>query len=132
MIDNNRFEVDFFQLEKLIESCWSGSTILQFCVLQDLIDIQFHKMTDSQRKAIHSFFTTKMTFEKKLYNEDTNEIRDKIIARFDHKFQYLIEGQESEGLHYFYANKYWKDSHTSIDEDFIIIVVGGIRKLVKK
>ena len=36
---SEKFEVDFFQLEKLIEASWSGSTILQFCVLQDLVDV---------------------------------------------------------------------------------------------
>lgn len=109
MIENNRFEVDFFQLEKLIEASWSASTILQFCVLQDLIDIHFHKMSDSQKKAVHSFFSTKMTFEKKLYNEDTNEIREKIIARFNLNNQYYIQGKK-EPL-YFYNGKYWSDSN---------------------
>jgi hypothetical protein len=109
MIENNRFEVDFFQLEKLIEASWSASTILQFCVLQDLIDIHFFKMSDSQKKAVHSFFSTKMTFEKKLYNEDTNEIREKIIARFNPNNQYYIQGKR-EPL-YFYNGKYWSDSN---------------------
>jgi hypothetical protein len=109
MIENNRFEVDFFQLEKLIEASWSASTILQFCVLQDLIDIHFFKMSDSQKKAVHSFFSTKMTFEKKLYNEDTNEIREKIIARFNLNNQYYIQGKKDPL--YFYNGKYWSDSN---------------------
>jgi hypothetical protein len=112
MIENNRFEVDFFQLEKLIEASWSASTILQFCVLQDLIDIHFYKMSDSQKKAVHSFFATKMTFEKKLYNEDTNEIREKIIARFNPNNQYYIQGTKAPL--YLHNGKYWSDSNNHV------------------
>lgn len=123
MIENNRFEVDFFQLEKLIEASWSGQTILQFCVLQDLINIHFVKMTEGQRKAIHSFFTTKMTFERQLYNEDTNEIREKIIARFDPNNQFFVQDSEIEEPVFLFRDKYWKDANTYVKETNIKITV---------
>jgi hypothetical protein len=123
MIENNRFEVDFFQLEKLIEASWSGQTILQFCILQDLINIHFVKMSDSQRKAIHSFFTTKMTFERQLYNEDTNEIREKIIARFDPNNQFFVQDSEIEEPVFLFRDKYWKDANTYFQETNIKVTV---------
>ena len=127
MIENNRFEVDFFQLEKLIEASWSGQTILQFCVLQDLINIHFVKMSDSQRKSIHSFFTTKMTFEKQLYNEDTNEIREKIIARFDPNNQFFIEGYQIEEPVFLFRDKYWKDANTYFQETNIKVTIENLK-----
>lgn len=95
----NKFEVDFFQLEKLVEASWSGSTILQFCVLQDLIDVHYYNMSDYQRKAIHSFFQTKMNFEKSIYNSDTDDIRNKIIARFDSNNQFKLK--DSKEVYFF-------------------------------
>jgi hypothetical protein len=127
MIENNRFEVDFFQLEKLIEASWSGQTILQFCVLQDLINVHFYKMSDSQRKAIHSFFTTKMTFEKQLYNEDTNEVREKIIARFDPNNQVFIKDSEFEGSVFLFKDRYWKDANTYFEENKINITLENLK-----
>jgi hypothetical protein len=108
---SNKFEVDFFQLEKLVEASWSGSTILQFCVLQDLIDIHYYLMSDSQRKAIHSFFQTKMNFERAIYNSDTDEIREKIIARFDKKNEYFFTNRPEDGTYFLYKDNYWKNSH---------------------
>jgi hypothetical protein len=108
---SNKFEVEFFQLEKLVEASWSGSTILQFCVLQDLVDIHYYQMTESQRKAIHSFFQTKMNFERAIYNSDTDEIREKIIARFDKNNEYYLFGKETEEAYFMYKDKYWKNSH---------------------
>ena len=130
MIGNNRFEVDFFQLEKLIEASWSGQTILQFCVLQDLIDIHFFKMSDSQRRAIHSFFSTKMTFEKQLYNEDTNELREKIIARFDANNQFFINGSEEDGALFFYKEKYWRDSNVFLQQTNLNVTINRNAKQI--
>lgn len=117
MDENITFEVDFFQLEKLIEASWSGATILQFCVLQDLIDVHFFKMNEKQRKAIHSFFSTKMSFERQLYNEDTTEIREKIIARFDPNCNFEVVVNNQKMLLYLYKNKYWKDSNTVVTDE---------------
>lgn len=116
MEQNITFEVDFFQLEKLIEASWSGATILQFCVLQDLIDVHFFKMNDKQRKAIHSFFSTKMSFERQLYNEDTTEIREKIIARFDPMSNFELKVGDEKISVFLYKGRYWKNSNTHIDQ----------------
>jgi hypothetical protein len=108
---SEKFEVDFFQLEKLIEASWSGSTILQFCVLQDLVDVHYFQMNDKQRRAIHSFFETKMNFERAIYNSDTDEIREKIIARFDSNNQYYNVDKPKDEPYFLYKHRYWKNSH---------------------
>jgi hypothetical protein len=126
----SNFEIGFFQLEKLIEASWSGGTILQFCVLQDLIDIHFYKMSDYERKAIHSFFQTKMAFERQLYNSDTDEIREKIIARFDLNNQYYLEN--SQYVYFFYKNKYWKNSMECIEQDKLFCSEKNGKKIILK
>jgi hypothetical protein len=128
-----KFEIDFFQLEKLVEASWSGTTILQFCVLQDLIDIHFYKMTDYQRKAIHSFFQTKMNFERSIYNSDTDEIRNKIIARFDLNNQYKLIG--SQYVYFLWNDKYWKNSNECLKSETVFVSENNgemILKLLKE
>ena len=128
-----KFEIDFFQLEKLVEASWSGGTILQFCVLQDLIDIHFYEMTDYQRKAIHSFFQTKMNFERSIYNSDTDEIRNKIIARFDLNNQYKLIG--SQYVYFLWNDKYWKNSNECLKSESVFVSENNgemILKLLKE
>lgn len=115
----NKFEIDFFQLEKLVEASWSGSTILQFCVLQDLIDVHYYKMSDYQRKAIHSFFQTKMNFERSIYNSDTDEIRNKIIARFDLNNQYRLI--DTGHIYFLWNGRYWFNSNLCFTEDVVFV-----------
>jgi hypothetical protein len=129
----DKFEINFFQLEKLVEASWSGTTILQFCVLQDLIDIHFYKMTDYQRKAIHSFFQTKMNFERSIYNSDTDEIRNKIIARFDLNNQYKLIG--SQYVYFLWNDKYWKNSNECLKSESVFVSENNgemILKLLKE
>jgi hypothetical protein len=124
----SKFEIDFFQLEKLVEASWSGSTILQFCVLQDLIDIHYYRMSDYERKAIHSFFQTKMNFEKSLYNSDTDEIREKIIARFDLNNQFYLE--KSQYVYFLFRDKYWKNSMESVSMSKMVSTIKEGKKIL--
>lgn len=117
---DNKFEIDFFQLEKLIEASWSGTTILQFCVLQDLVNLHYYKMSEYQRKAIHSFFQTKMAFERQLYNSDTDEMREKIIARFDSNNKYYNEQFETEP-YFKYNEKYWENANNFLECDDVVV-----------
>lgn len=125
----NKFEIDFFQLEKLVEASWSGSTILQFCVLQDLIDVHFYKMSNYQRKAIHSFFQTKMNFERSIYNSDTDEIREKIIARFDLNNQYKLVG--SQYVYFYWNDRYWKNSNECLKVESVFVTENNEEKILK-
>ena len=58
-----------------------------------------------------------MNFERAIYNSDTDEIREKIIARFDSNNQYHNVDSPTEAPYFLYKNKYWKNSH-----DFLPIV----------
>jgi hypothetical protein len=127
---NNKFEIDFFQLEKLIEASWSGGTILQFCVLQELVDVHYHEMNDKQRRAIHSFFQTKMDFERAIYNSDTDEIREKIIARFDSNNQYHNFDTPTEAPYFLYKDKYWKNSHDFLPVLDVMQFENGGQKII--
>ena len=117
------FEIDFYQLEKLVECSWSATTIVQYMILQDLIDKHFFCMNEIQKKAIFSFFETKINFEKSLYNSDTNEIREKIIARYDKNKQYILldeVGRKTKSVYFNYKNKFWKNSLEYIDNNLLI------------
>lgn len=117
------FEIDFYQLEKLIECSWSATTIVQYMILQDLIDKHFYSMNETQKKAIFSFFETKLNFEKALYNSDTNEIREKIIARYDKNKQYILldeVGRKTKSVYFNYKNKFWKNSLECIDNNLLV------------
>ena len=117
------FEIDFYQLEKLIECSWSATTIVQYMILQDLIDKHFYSMNETQKKAIFSFFETKLNFEKALYNSDTNEIREKIIARYDKNKQYILldeVGRKTKSIYFNYKNKFWKNSLEYIENNLLI------------
>jgi|Laugresbdmm110sn_1035088.scaffolds.fasta_scaffold91571_2 hypothetical protein len=117
------FEIDFYQLEKLVECSWSATTIVQYMILQDLIDKHFYSMNETQKKAIFSFFETKLNFEKALYNSDTNEIREKIIARYDKNKQYILldeVGRKTKSVYFNYKNKFWKNSLECIENNLLI------------
>ena len=117
------FEIDFYQLEKLVECSWSATTIVQYMILQDLIDKHFFCMNEIQKKAIFSFFETKINFEKSLYNSDTNEIREKVIARYDKNQQYILldeVGRKTKSVYFNYKNKFWKNSLEYIDNNLLI------------
>ena len=117
------FEIDFYQLEKLIECSWSATTIVQYMILQDLIDKHFYSMNETQKKAIFSFFETKLNSEKALYNSDTNEIREKIIARYDKNKQYILldeVGRKTKSVYFNYKNKFWKNSLECIDNNLLV------------
>jgi len=127
-----RFKIDFFQLEKLIEASWSASTILQFCVLQELIDLHYYDMSDNEKKAIHSFFETKMNFERQLYNADTDVIREKIIARFDLNNQYFLKGENQKFLYFKYKEKFWKNSIQFISASEVVESESFGQKIIEK
>jgi hypothetical protein len=119
----SNFKIDFYQLEKLIECSWSATTIVQYMILQDLIDKHFYSMNETQKKAIFSFFETKLNFEKALYNSDTNEIREKIIARYDKNKQYILldeVGRKTKSVYFNYKNKFWKNSLECIDNNLLV------------
>ena len=68
------FKIDFLMLEKLAEACFSGKTILEYLVLQELVDKHFETMSESNRKAFFDYFSRKYRTDGKFLDGETDFI----------------------------------------------------------
>jgi hypothetical protein len=107
------YTIDFYMLEKLIEACWSGFTILDFSVLQRTIDIHFYEMSPFHRRALFNYFSKKYSAEGSIMDKDTETIRRKLIERYNPQNQFYINGEKTI-VYFLFEGRYFANSRESI------------------
>lgn len=105
--------IDFYMLQKLIEACWSGFTILDFSVLQRTIDVHFYEMSPFHRRALYNFFSNKYIAEGGIMDKETDAIRRKLIARYNPQNQFHING-DTTAIHFLFEGSYFANSRESV------------------
>ena len=115
------YKIDFYMLEKLIEACWSGHTILDFSVLQEAIDVHFEVMSPFHRRALFNYFTKKYERESPIMDKDTDSIRRKLIERYNPQNQFMINGDTTK-TYYLFEGKYYSNSREYIEDTPDLIV----------
>jgi hypothetical protein len=115
------YTIDFYMLQKLIEACWSGFTILDFSVLQRAIDEHFYEMSPFHRRALFNYFTTKYSTEGRIMDRETDTIRRKLIERYNPQNQFYISGDKSV-IYFLFEGSYFANSRESIlaTDDLIV------------
>jgi len=108
-------------LEKLIEACWSGHTILDFSVLQEAIDVHFHVMSQFHKRALFNYFSKKYTLESPIMDKDTDLIRRKLIERYNPQNQFVINGDKSR-VYYLFQGRYYFNSREFIEDQKDLVV----------
>lgn len=119
-IDKNKgFLVSFFEIEKLIEFCWSGITISDISLLNSAIDFHYHLMTDLQTIYIYEKFKKKLLQEKYFYSKDSENIREMLVSRYNPKNEFIINEMIDTPI-FFFKDEYYINHNTIFDKDKII------------
>jgi hypothetical protein len=119
-IDKNKgFLVSFFEIEKLIEFCWSGLTVSDIGLLYSAIDFHFHSMTDLQRLHIYDKFKKKLLNEKSIYSKDSENVREMLVSRYNPMNYFIINEMINEPI-FFFKDEYYIKHNTIFDKDKII------------
>lgn len=82
-MNENKFEIDFFELCFLAEACIPPVPIARAMFFEKLSEEFYHKMTDNQRNKIFEWIKPKLD----LSNEDCKHFYD----RFNPDNQYILE-----------------------------------------
>ena len=117
--DKYVFSVNFFELSKLTEICWSGLTVADVTFLNSMIDIHFHLMDFSQRKLIYKQFSEKLKSDKDYYPKESEGVREMLVSRYN-PMNYLIVNELFDTPMFYFKQKYWIDHSTTYDTDKII------------
>jgi hypothetical protein len=115
------FSIDFLMLQKLVEACWGGRTILEFSVLQQTIDVHFHTMSEFHKRAMYNYFNKKYSHESAIMNADNDTIRLQFIERFNPSNQYKINGDVSN-VYYLFNARYYSNSRQYVDNEQVLSV----------
>lgn len=117
--DKFPFSVNFFELSKLTEMCWSGVTVSDVGFLYAMIDFHFHLMDFSQRKIIYNQFREKLKNETGYYPIESEDVREMLVSRYN-PMNYLIVNELFDTPMFYFKQKYWIDHCTTYDIDKII------------
>lgn len=133
-------QIDFFELQILVERCFNSSTILSMSVLEKAIDTWFFCLEKDEIKRIFEtiakFFkvvkvTTaeglvyyaKLSPGKEKIEDFDNDFQKKFIARFNPDNQYMVtasDGKKTETVQCFmFDNQYHVSTNTTFQEKFI-------------
>lgn len=110
------FKIDFFELMFLAQVCIPPVPIARAMFWQDLSDIHYHEMSQSERKRMFDFIVNQDNFT--LENKD----HDYFFCRFYKFNQYSVECEGMKGsIKVFkYEGKYHKSENTSINDAYIL------------
>jgi len=108
------FKIDFLMLEKLAESCFSGKTILEYLVLQELVDKHFEIMSEGNRKAFFDYFSRKYRTDGKFLDGETDFIWRLILARYNPQNRFRI-GKDTKTLYFHFENKYYRNTRQFVE-----------------
>lgn len=101
-------------LEKLAEACFSGKTILEYLVLQELVDKHFETMSESNRKAFFDYFSRKYRTDGKFLDGETDFIWRLILARYNPHNRFRI-GKDTKTLYFEFENKYYRNTRQFVE-----------------
>lgn len=110
------FKIDFFELMFLAQVCIPPVPIARAMFWQDLCDVHYHEMSQSERKRMFDFIVKQDSFT--LENKD----HDYFFCRFYKFNQYNIEcvGEKYDKQAFKYEGKYHKSENISINDAYIL------------
>ena len=123
------FTIDFFELAFLAEACIPPRPIARAMFWQSITDKYWHQMTEGERIHLFEWIQKSWVYEESLEKEEDTQI---FHARFDPNNQYIVNtflnGVGEEHRTFKRGDRYYKDSRSSILEEYIISVEKFIPK----
>lgn len=112
--------IDYFEFTVLVEASWHAGTILRHTIMAKAINVWYHDLRPKDREAAYNFFNRIMADSKDL------EIQKRFFARFNPNNQYEVK-TKFNGLTvwtdtYRFEDKYWINTSSHLNEDYIITV----------
>lgn len=118
-----KFEIDFFELAFLAESCIPKRPIARTMFWHDLTDKYWYQMTEGERIHLFEWLQKSWVYEESLEKEvDTQEFH----ARYNPYNQYMVKvnflGKEEDHRAFKMGDRYYVKRNTWISEECIISV----------
>lgn len=112
----NRFNISFFELAFLVESCIPPVPIARYSLFIRVIDEIYYKLTDDERENLFIWIRDEPRFS--LENKDCKLFYD----RYDPTNQYLVTliDNEKERHCFLHENNFHISSNSRINDNFII------------
>ena len=112
----NEFKINFFELMFLAETCIPPVPIARNMFFNNLTDVYFNELNNSQRIRLFECITKNNKFDLK--NKDCKNF----YLRFNPENQYIVNTKESSFNAYLKDNEYYIKIDVSIIKDYIISV----------
>ena len=121
--------IDFFELAFLAEACIPPRPIARAMFWQSITDKYWHQMTEGERIHLFEWIQKSWVYKESLEKEEDTQI---FHARFNPDNQYIVKtnynGNEEEHRTFKRGERYYKNSRSSILEEYIISVEKFIPK----
>jgi len=114
----NLIQIDFFEVQLLIEACRNPGTILRSSVLIKAIDVWYNSFTENEREKIYTYYL-------RIVNTNMLTVEDNIfLARYNPDNQYVITASNGTLHETVTAFLYEGKCHTSysqfIPDEYIV------------
>ena len=114
------FQIDFFELAFLAESCVPPRPIARTMFWQNLTDVYWEQMTEKERAQLFDWLYLDERYKKSLIAEPETKIFN---ARFDPDNQYLVyttmNGEDNVTHTFKWNNSYYVKRNISIQSNLI-------------
>lgn len=117
-----RFNIDFFELAFLTETCIPPRPIARMCFWDEMIDSYYHELTEEERKHLFEWISRNPAFIDGLGKKNSDCLL--FEARYNPKKQYFVMTKKDGRLETYKAFKFNGQFHTkkntTILKEFII------------
>ena len=117
------FQIDFFELAFLAETCIPPRPIARTMFWRSLTDKYWEQMTEGERIHMFEWLQKSWVYEESLEKEEDTQV---FHARFNPDNQYIIktnyEGKAEEHRAFKMGDRYYIGRNTSISEEYIISI----------
>lgn len=121
-----KFEIDFFLLEILTESCWHAGTIVRAMFLEELVEVHYHKMNEGQKLAFWAFLGRLKANESEIISLQLHEL---VLSRFCPTSQYEVTTDFNGKIETYKAFLMNGKYHVSKNQDINPIFVIEVKQL---
>jgi hypothetical protein len=117
-MNNNRFNIDFFEFIFLVEACIPPVPIARSCFWEKVINIHYHELNENERKKLFEIITNNQNFTNK--DEDCRLF----FARYNPENQYMVdtefEGKKEQHECFRFNDKFHLTKSKFIDPNYIV------------
>ena len=114
------FNIDFFELSFLAETCIPPRPIARTMFWQNLTNVYWDQMSESERSRLFEWLNRNPQYPESLEKEEDTKV---FHARFDPENQYMVKtnynGEQKEIRAFKFGGRYYTGLNTFIFEDYI-------------